>query len=137
MVCSLQEKYPDLIRPWIVEQDAKDPEEAETYIPCSFTEPLYYLAKPHAEIIEDYRAEFETHIAEDWRLNTNVVEILLGPKALEVICPAEWKGIHGFEPLELVWKDEMPAVYKPTVRPINPRLYEDAAKTRSSNQQQL
>ena len=127
-VCSLQEKYPDLVRPWTVEQDGESPEEEESYIPCSFTEPLYYLAKPHSEVIEEYKAEFEKHIAEDWKLNTNVVEILLGSKALEVFCPAEWKGISGFEPLELVWKEEMPVMYKPAVRPINPRLYEDASK---------
>ena len=127
-VFSLEERYQDLIRPWTIEQDPESPEEAESYVPCDFTGPLYYLTKPHEEVIVEYLAMFEEHVAKDWRENTKVLELLSSEKAKDVFCPAEWKGINGFEPLELQFKPEMPAEHKPAVRPINPRLYEDASK---------
>ena len=127
-VFSLEERYQDLIRPWTVEHDPEAPEEAESYVPCDFTGPLYYLSKPHEEVLEEYRNTFEEHVAEDWRKKTKVLELLNSEKARGVFCPAEWKGINGFEPLELQFKPDMPEVYKPAVRPINPRLYEDASK---------
>ena len=126
-VFSLEERYHDLVKPWTVEQDPESPEEAESYVPCDFTGPLYYLSKPYEEVLEEYQAMFDEHVAEDWRKNTNVLKLLSTEKAKDVFCPAKWKGINGFEPLELQFKPEMPGEYKPAVRPINPRLYEDAS----------
>lgn len=126
-VFKLEERYTDLQLPWTVVQEVETEEERESYIPCSFTGPLYYLSKPHTEVIADYRADFESHIAPDWKEKTDIEKFLMSEKALAVFCPAEWKGLTGFEPLELSWKDEMPKVYKPPCRPINPRLYEAAS----------
>jgi hypothetical protein len=123
-VFTLLERYTDLISPWTVAQDPESPEEEESYVPCSFTGPLYYLSKPYEEVVQDYYADFETHVADDWKKHTRVIELLKSDLALSVFCPAEWKGLSGFEPLELDWKPEMPHEYKPACRPINPRLFE-------------
>jgi hypothetical protein len=53
----------ELIEPWSEPILDIAPEEEETEIPCSFSGPLYYLSKPHEQIIQDYKDLFETHIA--------------------------------------------------------------------------
>ena len=126
-VYSLQERFPDLQYPWTVTHDEIAPEEEESYEPCSFTGPMYYLSKPHDEVVNDYKAMFETHIAEDWRRNTRIEELLLSEKALRVFVPQEWTGINGFAPLELPTKEGMPETHKPPCRPINPKLFEAAS----------
>jgi hypothetical protein len=66
------------------------PEEEDTEVPCSFSGPLYYLSKPHEQIIEDYRALFDTHVAKEWQEDGRVYDILNSQSALRVFVPADW-----------------------------------------------
>jgi hypothetical protein len=114
----------ELINPWSVKLDEIAPEEEETEIPCSFSGPLYYLSKPYDEIMKDYEAYFETHVAEDWRESTEVLQILRSPEALSVFVPQEWKGITGFQPVEFSFLPDMPREHRPPYRPINPKIFQ-------------
>lgn len=116
------------LHPWKNEHDELAPEELNTEIPCSFSGPLYYLSKPHDQVIDDYREMFKDHVAEDWKLNTNVLDILLSKEALQVFVPKEWTGISGFEPVEFEWLHDMPTEHRPPYRPINPKLFNDTKK---------
>jgi len=124
----LRDRYPDLVEPWTQAQDEEPIEEQETEEPCSFTGPLYYLSKPHDEVVQDYREMFQSHIADEWRSDPRVMEILNSEEALEVFVPKEWRGIQGFEPVEFEFRDDMPTEHRPPYRPINPKLFEPTKK---------
>jgi hypothetical protein len=90
----LKELYPDLVEPWSEPIDEIAPEETEAPDPCSFTGPLYYLSKPHEEVIKDYFEMFEKHISEEWRANPKLMELMHSDIALEVFVPAKWHGLN-------------------------------------------
>jgi hypothetical protein len=72
---------PTVVYPWSVKLDDLAPEEDECDIPCSFSGPLYYLSKPHEEVVRDYESLFETHISEEWRKDPEVMAILNSEEA--------------------------------------------------------
>ena len=98
LASGLEDRY-DVISPWTKAQDEIAPEEEATETPCSFTGPLYYLTKPHAEVVQEYKNMFESHVSKEWALNSNVLEILSSDKSISMFAPGEWKGISVFEPL--------------------------------------
>ena len=69
---------------------------------------------------------FDTHVAEDWKQRTGIIELLQSEKARHVFITKEWHGINGFPPLELDWLETMPTEHRPHARPINLKLYEHA-----------
>ena len=127
-VYNLVDKYSDLVHPWTKEHDVECEEEAESYVPCSFTGPLHYLTQTHEEAVQEYLDGLGEHVAKDWQENTKIMDFLKSDIALEVFVPKTWQGISGIEPVEFEWDPAMPAVHKPHSRPINPKLYEDAKK---------
>ena len=62
LLSGLEDKY-GITSPWTKVQDEIAPEEEDTEIPCSFTGPLYYLTKPHAEVISEYKNMFDSHVS--------------------------------------------------------------------------
>jgi len=101
-------------------------EEIETEDPCSFTGPLYYLSKPHREVVQEYFDMFHEHISSDWRDNKELLELQLSPDAVQVFVSAVWKGINRFEPVPFEFKEDMPKVHRSAARPVNMRVFPDA-----------
>jgi len=122
----MEKRYTDLESPWKQELDEIPQEELETEDPCSFTGPLYYLSKPHDEVVQEYFAMFHEHISSDWRENKELLELLMSPDAVQVFVPAVWKGINGFEPVSFEFKEDMPKVHRSAARPVNMRVFQDA-----------
>ena len=124
IVYTLVEKYSDLVCPWSKPYDGECEEEAQSYVPCSFTGPLCYLSYSHEEAVQKYLAELESHVAKDWQENTDIIAFLQSDIALDVFVPKTWKGIGRIEPVEFEWDPNTPKEHKPHCRPINPKLYE-------------
>ena len=118
----LREEYPDLEDTFGVPADELAPEEENTEEPCSFTGPLYYLSKPHEQVVEDYFAMFDKHISDEWRADPRIIALLRSDKALRVFVPKEWTGIVGIDPIELDFLPDMPTSHKPKARPLNPAI---------------
>ena len=85
------------------------------------------MGKSREEAIKDYYDALDTHVSEEMKANTEIIN-LLKTKALQVFVPDEWSGIKGIEPLRLKWKDTLPVRMKPKARPINPKLWEASEK---------
>lgn len=64
LASGLEDRY-DVGSPWTKVQDEVAPEEEATETPCSFTGPLYYLTKPHAEVIQEYKSMFDSHVSKE------------------------------------------------------------------------
>ena len=121
----LKELYPDLVDTWSQPLDEIAPEETETPDPCHFTGPLYYLSKPHDEVVKDYFDMFEKHISEEWRQNPKVMELMNNQLALDVFVPATWQGLD-IPPITIRTTDELPAHHKPKARNLNSKHKESA-----------
>jgi hypothetical protein len=115
----------DLVYPWTVTLDVMAPEEADTPMPCSFPDALYYLSISHSEAVQQFHEQMADHICPAFAAGTSVVE-LLKSKGVRAFVPENWDGINGVEPLELNWKDTLPDKIKPPHRHINPRLWKPA-----------
>ena len=83
--------------------------------------PLYYLAKPHDEVLQDYFGLFGSHIAPEWRSEERLLAILQNEKEIAVFVPQKWEGISGLEPIELEFAEDMPTSHKPKARLMNPK----------------
>jgi hypothetical protein len=55
-----------LIKPWSTGKEELSPEELDTPIPCAFTDAMYYMSKPHEEVVQDYIQMLPSHINQDW-----------------------------------------------------------------------
>ena len=122
----LERRHSDLEMPWKEQLDETPLEELETEDPCSFTGPLYYLSKPHVEVVEEYFQMFDEHISPEWRNEPALLELLQSPEAVQVFVPSEWKGINGFDPVTFEFKEDMPKVHRSASRPVNMRIFQDA-----------
>ena len=71
---------------------------------------------------------FESHVSKEWAMNSNVLEMLSSDKAISVFAPGEWKGNSGFEPLEFIFRSDMPADHKAPYRTINAKIFQDTKK---------
>lgn len=125
-VDELKTSYPDVCDTWSQPLDEVAIEEINTEEPCSFTGPLYYLSKPHTEVLQDYFNLFDSHIAPEWRNNSRLISILSSEKAQEVFVPKTWRGILGLDPIEFEFDENMPKVHKPHSRPMNPKTKQAA-----------
>lgn len=115
----------DLHYPWSTSQEEEAPEETDSYVPCSFTGPMYYLSKPFDDIVQEYLSSLSEHVCEDMqKACPEVMQLLKSDLAMRVFLPREWLGISGVPDLELEWRDTLPQSLRPKPRPINPRLYE-------------
>jgi len=112
--------------PWKEQLDEVPQEEQESEEPCSFTGPLYYLSKPHEDVVQEYYAMLEEHIVPEWRTNKDLLDLFRSPDAVQVFVPAEWTGINGFEHVVFEYKDDVPKVHRSAARPVNMRLFQDA-----------
>ena len=117
----------DHSQPWSKANDVLAPEDEETELPVQFKDALTFLGKSRDEAIKDYYNLLETHVSEELREKTDIIQ-LLQTKALSVFVPDEWSGIKGIDPLRLRWKDTLPERMKPKARPINPKLWEASEK---------
>jgi len=100
-------------------------EDEETPHPSSFPSVLEYMEQGHDAAVEAYLNLFDSHVAEEFAAETDVLE-LLRTKGVLVFVPHNWDGINGIEPLEIDWIEGLPAFMKPAARPINPKLYQNA-----------
>ena len=117
-----------LVSPWTMTTSVTAPEEELTSLPCSFPFALYYLSKSHEEAVEDFLQAIPTQVSHEMMEECPQLTELLQTKGVLVFVPSNWNGINGFEPIDLPTVDDLPKVHKPKARPINPRLYENAAK---------
>lgn len=108
--------------------DITSPEEEETPLPCAFTDALHYLSLSREEAIAEYKALLDSHVTEDMKKHTKIMDLLVTDLALRVFIPERWEGIKGIPPLEIKFKEGMPESFKPPNRPINPKLFENAKK---------
>ena len=100
-------------------------EDLETPMPCAFTDLLNHMSKPYEEMLLEYKNLFDAHIDPAFRANSNIEELLLSPKGLQVFVPKEWTGIK-CTPIKIRWREDVPTYLKPKARSINPRLYDNA-----------
>lgn len=116
-----------LLRPWGDKLDALAPEDEETPLPVSFGEALHFMEMTPEEALEEFIKQIPEHVSEEFRNGTKVVDMLTdwGYKAF---IPQNWTGINGLEPFSCEFKPDMPEHHRPSARPINPRLYENAKK---------
>jgi hypothetical protein len=114
-----------MLSPWSNPPDPQAPEDLDTPLPCSFTEPLRILNTGHEALVKDYLDMFDSHIQPDFKASTDVVK-LLKTKGVKVFVPSNWEGIKGIPDLELNFRSDLPKFKKPRARPINPKLYEHA-----------
>ena len=116
-----------LIDPWNSKLDANAPEDEETPLPVSFSEALHFMEMTPEEALEEFIKQIPEHVSEEFRSGTKVVDMLMdwGYKAF---IPQNWTGINGLEPFSCEFKLDMPEHHRPSARPINPRLYENAKK---------
>lgn len=117
----------DLRTPWSIPPEEEAPEDRDTAIPCSFPDPLHFMEMTPEEAKQEYFSQFAEHVSPEFAAATPVLE-LLRTKGTLVFVPQNWEGIKNIEPLELNWKEDLPARMKPKARPVNPRLYEAAKK---------
>lgn len=116
-----------LLEPWSFPPEVIAPEEDFAPIPSSFPDFLNYLSGTYEEAIQEYYQLLDTHVSEDMKDDTNVME-LLKDKGHLVFVPKTWEGIKGIPPLELRWKDNLPDRMKPATRPVNTTLWGPAEK---------
>ena len=117
----------DRVHPWRKASEDTAPEDDETELPVQFKDALTFLGKSREEALQDYHEQIKTHVSEELKSETNIME-LLTTKAEKVFVPDEWSGVRGVEPLSLKWKSTLPDRMKPKARPINPKLWEASEK---------
>ena len=94
----------------------------ETMIPDISLDPLglCYMETTYDEALQDYFKVLDTHVQEDFRNDTNILELLKG-KGRRVFVPDNWKGITDLV-LDLEFKEDMPVFFKPPQKRYNPLL---------------
>jgi len=117
-------------QPWTFTH-ATAPEDDCTLSPCSFTYVLDMMDQledtGREAVVQSYLDLLDTHVHPEFAARTNIME-LLRTKGLPVFIPRNWAGINGIPPVDIEWLEGMPAIMKPSARPVNPRLYENAKK---------
>ena len=116
-----------LTEPWSFTL-ATAPEDDETPLPCSFPyvlDQMRQLDEDRQAVIQQYLDLLDTHVHPDFAACTQIME-LLRTKGMQVFIPQNWDGINGIPPIEIDWLEGLPPIMKPSARPVNPRLYENA-----------
>ena len=119
---------PGEIRQWSYEQDEEAPEEKECPIPVEHEPFLQFMETSYDEALKEYFDMLGDHVGEHLKDCKEFWEILKSELAHARFVPKEWEGIKGFEPLELVWKENFPESHPVRARPINPKLWDVAYK---------
>ena len=104
------------------------PEESDDVLepPSSFPYALEFLGKPREESIKEFVEAFSNQINPQMIKKAESINPLK-EKGQKVFVPTNWEGINDLDPLELDFDEEkLPRLIKPRLRPINPRLYENA-----------
>jgi hypothetical protein len=117
----------DIKQPWSVQQETEAPEDLDTPLPCSFSWVLHYMEMSHDDALKEYHDLLDTHVDKEFSAATPILQ-LLRDEGVKAFVPQNWDGIKGIPPIELRWKDGLPASLKPRARPVNPRLFEDAQR---------
>jgi hypothetical protein len=92
----------NLIDPWSFPVERIAPEEDFVPEPTSFPDILTYLTSSYEEAIEDYHKLLDTHVSEEMKSQTEVLDILK-KKGHLVFVPKVWEGIKNVPDLELKW----------------------------------
>ena len=100
-----------LIEPWSTGREEISPEELDTPIPCAFTDAMYYMSKPHKEVVQDYIQMLTSHINQDWIHASDIMDRMQSERYIQAFVPTEWRGLEGFEPLEFEFSDNMPKTH--------------------------
>ena len=120
---------PDAYYPWTSNLDEIATEEEEIAIPCGFTSALYAMTATTDEQLNDYYALLDTHVTAEFAAAVPIMEFMRD-EGIKVFTNMHmnWEGIQGIDLFELDWKEDTPAVLKPTCRPIKKNIYEVAEK---------
>ena len=121
----LLQPVPELIEPWSCGKEEVSPEELDTPEPCAFTDAMYYLTKPHEEVLQDYMDMLPSHVNEEWQQTSDIMKRMKSVRYIQAFVPKEWVGLEGFEPLEFEFAEDMPAVHKCPFRPISQHIWHD------------
>ena len=121
----LLQPVPELIEPWSCGKEEVSPEELDTPEPCAFTDAMYYLTKPHEEVLQDYMDMLPSHVNEEWQQTSDIMKRMKSVRYIQAFVPKEWVGLEGFEPLEFEFAEDMPAVHKCPFRPISQHIWQD------------
>ena len=113
---------------WANGEQLESEEEANTEIPCSFTEALNFMEVSYEEALKVYEDSLDKHIGEMLSSSARLRDILESDMAKSVFVPQKWTGIKGFPELDLKFKPTFPDSHRIRSRPINPNLYENARK---------
>ena len=113
---------------WSNGDDDGAPENDECPDPCAFTSVLLFMETSHEEAMATYLSQFEKQVEPSFLAYPGVRELLLSDLAKNRFVPKEWKGLLGFPPLKLAFKDTLPAQHPVRSRPINSRLFEHSRK---------
>ena len=96
-------------------------------VPCSFSEPIYYMSMSHEEAVAQYKALLDTHVDPEFAKNTDILKLLVSEVGLGCFIPRNWNGVK-IDPVTLKTKDDLPERKKPPARNINPKLWDVAKK---------
>ena len=86
---------------------------------------MYYLTKPHEEVLQDYMDMLPSHVNEEWQQTSDIINRMKSVRYIQAFVPKEWVGLEGFEPLEFEFAEDMPAVHKCPFRPISQHIWHD------------
>jgi hypothetical protein len=114
----LLQPVPELIEPWSCGKEEISQEELDTPKPCAFTDAMYYLTKPHEEVLQDYMDMLPLHV-------NDIMDRMKSEKYIQAFVSKEWVGLEGFEPLEFEFAEDVPAVHKCPFRPISQHIWQD------------
>ena len=117
---------PDCVDPWLHPFSMIAPEDSEIDDITSYREfdqlSLQLFDRTHEEALDDYKALFSTHIAQACIDQTDIVNVLLSPTALQVFVPRTWTGID-WPPIHIDFDPAMPKRIIPHRARVNPILY--------------
>ena len=117
----------NLREPWANNPRQECPEEEAVEVPAQFMWAQSFLGKPYEEAVAEYESLWETHVSDDMRQQTPILQLLKG-KARDVFIPTSWEGIQGLGLLALEFSDQLPDRLKPKARRINPKMWDNAEK---------
>ena len=117
---------PDCVDPWLHPFSMIAPEDSEIDEITSYREfdqlSLQLFDRTYDEALADYKALFPTHIAQACIDQTDIVNVLLSPTALQVFVPRVWTGID-WPPIHIDFDPAMPKRLIPHRARVNPILY--------------
>ena len=123
---TIPDDYFDNLEPLWANTEEEAPEDLETELPVNFEYALHFMEIGYDAAVEEYKSQIETHVHEVLRGHDRMMKLLL-TKGVLVFVPQNWDGIN-MEPIELTFSKDLPDSIRVQLRPVNPKLFENAHK---------